>query len=170
MSSTNTATAPPSDSRREKGPKAALRVRTKTVPACSWSPPCPDTTAGNVKKSTRRMNVDQTAVYNSVACWNLRQQLHQLIEEHVPHGDCARRQIKWERDIRLLLVPNADRSRGPRLRMYAQPEGRRQTLDGKPSAVYLHGGGSRWIGREQPEGNGARAEPYIRDLKGDGTG
>ncbi|CAM9517488.1 unnamed protein product, partial [Ectocarpus sp. 12 AP-2014] len=52
---------------------------------------CPDTTAGNVKKSTRRMNVDQTAVYNSVACWNLRQQLHQLTEEHVPHGDCARR-------------------------------------------------------------------------------
>ncbi|CAN0441164.1 unnamed protein product, partial [Ectocarpus fasciculatus] len=70
-----------------------------------------------------------------------------------------------EGDIRLLLVPDADRSRG-----HARPEGRRQVLDGKPGVVYLLGDGSRWVGKEQPEGNGARAEPYIRDLKGNGTG
>ena len=70
----------------------------------------------------------------------------------------------------MLLVPDADRSRGPRLRMLDQKEGRIKVLDGKPGVVYLHGDSSRWVGKEQPEGNGARAEPYIRDLKGNGTG
>ncbi|CAN0471615.1 unnamed protein product [Ectocarpus sp. 12 AP-2014] len=65
----------------------------------------------------------------------------------------------------LLLVPDADRSLRPPT-TYARPERRRQALDGNPSVVYPHGDGRRRVGKEQPEGNGARAEPYIRDLEG----
>ncbi|CAN0180222.1 unnamed protein product, partial [Ectocarpus sp. 12 AP-2014] len=94
----------------------------------------------------------------------LRQQL-QNVRGQVPHGDCARRQLKGEGDMSLLLVPDADRSLRPPT-TYARPERRRQALDGNPSVVYPHGDGRRRVGKEQPEGNGARAEPYIRDLEG----
>ncbi|CAM9941085.1 unnamed protein product [Ectocarpus fasciculatus] len=62
-------------------------------------------------------------LYNSVVCWNLRQLLHPISAEHAPHGDCARRHLLGVGDIRLLLVPDDDRSRGPRLRMLDQKGG-----------------------------------------------
>ncbi|CAN0140887.1 unnamed protein product [Ectocarpus sp. 4 AP-2014] len=78
-------------------------------------------------------------------------------------GACPSRRLRKttvERGRRHSLASCARRrsvTRPPTL--YARPGGRRQALGGKPCVVYLKGDGSRWVGKEQLEGNGARAEP-----------